>query len=185
MLSPRQLCQIFIPIGLLLIGALFYMLSLQPVLGFEFDPAQEQHLIVTKATIQLEKQGIKAGDHVVAIVTTNETISLSKRQFPLSLTARKRNFTDIDDYYLQQGRINAALSQSVRFRISDGTEVVAIPQKVNLLNLPNSVFSTVLFGIIAWLLTMLVWIWYPSKASTICLMCNGFGFFLMVFIRLC
>lgn len=179
MLSPRQLCQIFIPVGTILIVSLLYLLSLQPVLGFQFDHHNNDQIVVASVSDLLANRGLQEGDRVIALVSKERVISINGRQFPLSLAERKAFYSTIEDYYLQQHQLHQLLKEAVRLRLEDGREIVTELQRINVQALPFSVISTVLFGLLAWLLTMLVWIWYPAKTSAICLMVNGFGFFLM------
>ena len=111
MLSPRQLCQIFIPASFALVGMLFYLLSDQYVLGFEFDPSVEESLIVTNLSDSYALQGLHYGDEVVSIITDKEELTLSSALFPLSLSERRKSFHSVEDYYSQQDTIRNVLSR--------------------------------------------------------------------------
>ena len=179
MFSPRQLCQLFIPAGFALVGLLFYLLTKQYVLGFKYDPLIHESLLVTEVLNSQASVGLRPDDEVVAIVSPNKELSVASRLFPISLRERRERFDSVENYYLQLDTIQTQLSQATYLRLANGKLVPYEPITLALDEIPLSVMSSVFSGLLAWLLTMLVWVWYPTKLSAICLMVNGFGFFLM------
>ena len=179
MLSPRQLSQIFIPAGFALVGMLLYLLSEQYVLGFEFDTSVEDSLLVTNLTESFVFQGLSDGDEVVSIITAERRLDISSALIPTSLTDRRKAFSSVEDYYLKQNAIRNVLSQATHVKLANDQLIPYTPKTFDLNEIPLSVTSSVFCGLLAWLLTMIVWIWYPTKLPAICLMVNGFGFYLM------
>lgn len=179
MLSPRQLCQILIPVGFALAVFLFYLLTKQYVLGFEFDGSFHKSLLVTKVSTGQSYEMLSVNDEVVAIVTPEREFSLSGSLFPLSRTERRETFPSAEDYYSNQDAISNVLSEATHIKLANGQRILYQPKTLGPHEIPLSVVSSALCGLFAWLLTMLVWVWYPTKLPAICLMINGLGFYLM------
>ena len=180
MFSPRQLINYLLLLVLAFVLLLLYVLQQQPSLGFSVH-SEKHKVVVSDVQPWLAEAGLKIGDELKAIGFADGRISLLYRnKLPMETLERRQHFTSLRDYHLSQASLYRELIQPHKYLLlSDGREIAYAQQNLSLGHLPYTFWLILTFGLAGCLVSLLLWVWYPQRKETICLMLNGCGFLIL------